>query len=261
MNYAKSCFVGLVLSLFTFSASAESVLITGANAGIGLEFAKQYAARGYTVIATHRRSSTPDSLVALETAYPDRVTVERIDVRDLEMIESVAEKYRGQPIDILINNAAIVADLTNPTPQIFGTLDFPLFDVFMETNVRGPLKLSESFYDSVKASQLKRIIMISSLSGSLSEPPTRLSGRVYYKTTKAALNMAMITIARAAKDDGVLVASLHPGGVKVEKLANFNVPGFMEPSESVLGMMDVIDNLTSEQSGLFLDWKGRVQQW
>ena len=121
--------------------------------------------------------------------------------------------------------------------------------------------MSESFYDSVKTSKLKRIIMISSLSGSLSEPPTRLSGRVYYKTSKAALNMAMITIARAAKDDRILVAALHPGGVMVEKLANFNVPGFMEPAESVLGMMDVIDNLTPDQSGLFIDWKGQVQQW
>ena len=73
--------------------------------------------------------------------------------------------------------------------------------------------------------------------------------------------MAMITIARAAKDDGVLVVALDPGGVKVEKLTNFNVPGFMEPEESVLGMMKVIENLTPEQSGLFIDWQGRIQQW
>lgn len=246
---------------FGLPTLASTVLITGANKGIGLEFAKQYAKSGHTVIATHRRTSTPDSLGDLQAQYPDTVLVERIDVRDLEMIDSVAEKYRGTPIDILISNAAIVADLTDPTPQVFGSLDYPLFAVFMETNVRGPLKIAEAFHDHVKMSEMKRIIMISSLSGSLGTGPTRLGGRVYYKTSKAALNMAMVTVARATAEDGIIVASLHPGGVKVEKLANFNVPGFMPPAESVGGMVDVIASLTPDQSGLFLDWKGRIQPW
>lgn len=251
----------LLFCMVSGFVQAETVLITGANTGIGLEFAKQYAAKGYKVIATHRRTKSPDTLVALKTEYPDTVVIERIDVRDLEMIDAVAEKYRGQPIDILISNAAIVADLTNPAPQVFGTLDYPLFTVFMETNVRGPLKMAEAFRDHVKRSKLKRIIMISSLSGSLGTGPTRLGGRVYYKTSKAALNMAMVTISRATKEDGVIAVSLHPGGVKVEKLANFNVPGFMPPEESVSGMVNVIASLTAEQSGSFLDWQGRVQPW
>lgn len=246
---------------FALSALASTVLITGANKGIGLEFAKQYANSGYTVIATHRRTSTPDTLADLQAQFPDTVLVERIDVRDLDMIDSVAEKYRSTPIDILISNAAIVADLTDPTPQIFGSLDYPLFTVFMETNVRGPLKIAEAFHEHVKMSEMKRIIMISSLSGSLGTGPTRLGGRMYYKTSKAALNMAMVTVARATAEDGIIVASLHPGGVKVEKLANFNVPGFMPPPESVGGMIDVIASLTLDQSGSFLDWKGRVQPW
>lgn len=252
---------GLVLCLTFTAARAETVLITGANTGIGLEFAKQYAAKGFKVIATHRRTETPDTLSDLEQAYPQTVVVERIDVRDLGMIDSVAQKYAGQPIDILISNAAIVADLKNSAPQFFGTLDYPLFSVFMETNVRGPLKMAEAFRNHVKQSKLKRIVMISSLSGSLGTGPTRLGGRVYYKTSKAALNMAMVTISRAVKDDGVIAVSLHPGGVKVEKLADFNVPGFMPPSESVSGMVSVIDNLTLDQSGLFLDWQGRGQPW
>ncbi len=252
------------LALFVVPISythAETVLITGANKGIGLEFAKQYAAMEFKVIATHRRTITPDTLSALQQEYPSNVLIERIDVRNLDMIDAVAEKYRGQPIDILISNAAIVADLTDPTPQMLGSLDFPLFTVFMETNVRGPLKMAEAFREHVKQSEMKRIISISSLSGSLGTGPTRLGGRVYYKTSKAALNMAMITVARATADDGIIVASLHPGGVKVEKLANFNVPGFMPPAESVGGMIKVINELTPNQSGWFLDWKGRVQPW
>ncbi len=250
-----------LLMLLTSTAAAETVLITGANSGIGLEFAKQYAARGANVIATHRRMTTPETLASLKQSYPNTVTVERIDVRDLDMIQEVADKYRGTAIDILISNAAIVADLADPTPQMFGSLDYELFNVFMETNVRGPLKMAEAFHEHVKQSDMRRMIAISSLSGSLSEPPTRLGGRVYYKTSKAALNMAMITVARATAADGVIVASLHPGGVKVEKLEEFNVPGFMSPSESVDGMITVIDELIPEQSGAFLDWKGRVQSW
>ncbi len=175
----------VVLLLGACAAQSATVLITGANTGIGLEFARQYAAAGWTVIATHRREQTPEPLAALAREPGGRVTVERMDVRDLAMIDAVAAKLRGVPIDVLINNAGVVADLSNPKPQMFGQLDYPLFDTFMHTNVRGPLKVSEAFLSNVKASQQKRIVVISSLSGSIAGGSTARPGRVGSTTVSA----------------------------------------------------------------------------
>src|SRR5580658_11151833 len=88
-------------------AAAQTVLITGANQGIGLEFAKEYAARGWTVIATHRRTSTPEELAKLAAQYP-KVRIERMDVTDAAQIAALGAKLKGVPIDILLNNAGLV---------------------------------------------------------------------------------------------------------------------------------------------------------
>jgi NAD(P)-dependent dehydrogenase (short-subunit alcohol dehydrogenase family) len=155
-----------LLSIIQF-AQAETVLITGANSGVGLEFSKQYAAMGWNVIATHRRTEIPDSLKELLSTYPETVMVERMDVTDLAMIDAIAKKLQGQPIDILINNAAILGALTYNQQRMFGQFDHELFDIFIRTNVRGPLKISEAFLENVKSSKSKRIIMVSSLAGSI----------------------------------------------------------------------------------------------
>ena len=118
-TFSRTASVTITLLSIIQLAQAETVLITGANRGIGLEFSKQYAAKGWTVIATHRRTETPASLNELLSGYPDTVKVERMDVTDLAMIDAVAQKYRGQPIDILINNAAIVGAISYFDQQIF----------------------------------------------------------------------------------------------------------------------------------------------
>ncbi len=138
--------VCLVIGL-TPLAQADTVLITGANSGIGLEFAKQYAARGWTVIATHRRDETPSTLKDLVEKYPN-VRAERMDVTKRNEIHALVVKLNGAPIDVLINNAGVVilggrdgawrgpgADVQG---QNFGTLNYDEFDVFMKTNVAGP---------------------------------------------------------------------------------------------------------------------------
>lgn len=143
-----ACFlITISLAAVTPPSVADTVLITGSNSGIGFELARQYAAEDWTVIATHRRDSMPESLAHLSAVY-DNVRVEKIDVTDVATMIAVADKLDGMPIDILINNAGIVGALVDPAQQ-FGQLDFDQYERYMDINMAGPLRMSEVFYDNV----------------------------------------------------------------------------------------------------------------
>jgi len=256
----------LLLAAFALpGARAETVLITGSNQGIGLEFAKEYAARGWTVIATHRRDMPPEELVRLQQQYPNRVRIEHLDVTDPAQIKSLAARLKGQPIDVLLNNAAVtrlapLTDRQGNAGQRFGTLDYDQLDLFIHTNVAGPLRLTEAFIDNVRASKQKKIIAISTAAAMLTEPP-RGADHYWYRISKTALNSAMRLLAVQFKDDGVIVAIFHPGGVQVESLGDLRLPGFVPPAEAVGKMIATIDGLTPKDSGRFLQNDGRDQPW
>lgn len=254
---------GLLASFVLMSAAqAQTVLITGSNRGIGLEFAKQYADGGWTVIATHRRDSTPDTLAELEDRFPG-VRAERLDVTDHASIDALAEELDGMPIDVLINNAGITGDFTRPKPQMLGTLDYEMAVHFFRTNALGALKVSEAFHANVAASDQKKIVAISSLAGSFEGESGGKGGIYWYRSSKAALNMMMVGVAADSKRKGITVALLSPGMVKVEKVAEMvertGAKGFIGPSESIAGMIEVIEGLTPEDSGSFIRYNGERQ--
>jgi NAD(P)-dependent dehydrogenase (short-subunit alcohol dehydrogenase family) len=267
-----SCLLGLIAGALTLatSARAETVLITGSNQGIGLEFAKQYAARGWTVIATHRRDTTPEELGKLAQKYP-KVRVERMDVGNHPQIEALAAKLKGQPIDVLLHNAGMirtapVTDRQGNANQMFGTLDYKLLDDFVHTNIAGPLKISEVFVDNVKASKLKKIVAISSAAGMVSQPPRSPMGtpgtdHYWYRITKAGLNSAMRLLSVELEDDGVTVVMFHPGGVQVESFGDAKLPGFVPPEEAIGKMIKTIDGLTIKDTGRFLQNDGKDHPW
>ena len=272
-SWAKTFSIALMaiaIGLTSGEVLADTVLITGANQGIGLEFAKQYAARGWTVIATHRRSTTPEELATLAAKYP-KVRVERMDVTDAAQIEALGAKLKGVPIDILLSNAGLVR--TDPiekvggnTNQMFGTLDYKLLDDFIHTNVAGPLKISETFIANVKASKQKKIVAISSAAASVSVPPFMPNGspvpdHYWYRISKAALNSAMRLLSAQFKNDGVTVVMFHPGGVQVESFGNVKLPGFVPPEEAIGKMIKTIDGLTIKDTGRFLDNGGKDHPW
>jgi NAD(P)-dependent dehydrogenase (short-subunit alcohol dehydrogenase family) len=248
-----------IAAFFATSADAKTVLITGSNSGIGLEFAKQYAAKGWDVIATHRRSSAPDSLAALHNEYPDQVRVETMDVTNHDQIDALASKLDGTAIDVLINNAGITGNFREPAPQSFGTLAYDDWENFMRINALGPLKISEAFAAHVKASEDKKILAVSSLAGSFGYQGPSMSGGYWYKASKATLNMYMKNVANDLKGDGVTVALLSPGTVKVEKMGDVNFPGLISPADSIGGMISVIEGLTIEDSGAYYRYDGTLQ--
>jgi NAD(P)-dependent dehydrogenase (short-subunit alcohol dehydrogenase family) len=251
-------------------AQADTVLITGANSGLGLELTKQYAAKGWTVIATHRRDGMPESLAAVVAAHP-KVRVERMDVASREEIAALAAKLAGEPIDVLINNAGIYADRSicnndescrgAGDTQSFGNMDYALFDTIMAVNVRGPLMVSEAFIDNVRASAQKKLISISSTNGSLTEPLGG-SGAISYRASKAALNRAMQLVAVHEREAGVTVVLLHPGAVLTERQADFVAfPGMIEMEPSVRGMIEQIEKVTIADSGRFIQYDGTTAPW
>src|SRR5262249_17907718 len=145
-------------------ASADTVLITGANSGIGLEFAKEYAEKGWTVIATYRHESPPESLRPLIAKYP-KVRGETLAVTSRAQVQALKKKLGALPIDVLINNAGLYQYAGTYDNQRFGQLDYDIFDLFMDTNVKGPMMVTEALIDNVRAGKQKKIISISSSHG------------------------------------------------------------------------------------------------
>lgn len=258
-----------VLTVLTpATVSADTVLITGANSGIGLDFAKRYAAEGYKVIATHRRGTTPDTLNDLSSKYKS-VIIEHVDISSVKQIDALAARLKGVPIDILINNAAITdagafSSPENFKKQVVGNLDYDLFDQYMATNARGPIKMSEVFLPNIRASKQKKIIIISSDASRMSVPDER-PGLYWYHASKVALNMVMKKFARDLKHDGIIVVMFHPGFVRTDKSMpkqKFPKMAYMiDLEESVPGMMDVISYITIEDTGSYLKWTGEHEAW
>ena len=250
-------------------AQADTVLITGANSGIGLEFAKEYAAKGWTVIATHRRDEVPATLKDLVDKYPN-VRAEHMDVTKRDEIHALAVKLHGAPIDVLINNAGVVimggkdgawrGPGADNKGQTFGTLNYDEFDTFMRTNVAGPSMVTEEFLQNVEASKQKKVIAISSSNGMITGKPL-CCGLFWYRLSKAALNKLMISISAAVRKDGVTVVIFNPGAVRVEKQADLEYPGMLPTPVVVADMIKVIGRVTIADSGRFLQHDGTTQPW
>jgi len=256
--------VAVVALLATAPSHAETVLVTGANQGIGFEFAKQYAERDWTVIATHRRDSTPEELAKLAKAHPN-VKPERMDVTDPEQIKALATKLKGQPIDILLNNAGLIRfaplnDRAGNAGQLFGTLDYAQLDQFVHTNVAGPLRVVEAFIDNVRLGKQKKIVTISSAAGTVSQLP-RSADHYWYRITKAALNSAMRLLTVEFAKENITVVMFHPGGVQVESFGDLKLPGFVPPEVAIGKMIKTIDSVTIKDSGRFLQNDGTDQPW
>ena len=238
---------------------APTVLITGSNRGIGFELARQYAERGWVVIATCRTPDKATELKALAAKHPALV-VEALDVTDFEQIDALAEKYRGVPIDILINNAGI---LGGNERQKFGSFDFAAFDEVMAVNTRGPIKMVEAFIDHVALSEQKKVMNISSAVGSIT---MTFSGQNFYRSSKAALNMSMRTISKTLKrsdkpgHNEVIVGLINPGVVDTGFAKNVPIP-MIQADESAAAVIAVIDDYTLKQTGSFMNYNGKPLPW
>jgi NAD(P)-dependent dehydrogenase (short-subunit alcohol dehydrogenase family) len=237
-----------------------TILITGANRGIGLEFTRQYASDGWTVIACCRDLGGDGAAELRDIAAKSggRVHLETTDMLDHGSIDAVADKYRGTPIDVLLNNAGIVG----PTPiidhigqQHFGTIDYDVWDSVIRTNTFAPIKVAEAFVENVAAGMQKKIITLSSTVGSLQES---LIPAFCYCTSKTAVTKAVQLLSEVLRDRSILAVALCPGHVKTRMGAH---GGTVEIPDSVSGMRDLIAGFTMDDTGTFRRYNGDTVAW
>jgi NAD(P)-dependent dehydrogenase (short-subunit alcohol dehydrogenase family) len=231
----------------------SSVLITGANRGLGLEFAKQYSDDGWRVFACCRHPDRAKELNDLARASDGRLSLHPLDVSLEPSISALAEALQSDSIDILLNNAGIYGDENHDD---FGKIDYERWVETFRVNVMGAMKVTETFVGNVASSEKKVLAFMSSLMGSISDNGS--GGSYLYRSSKAALNAIGKSLSIDLKGRGVKTVVLHPGWVKTE-MGGENAP--LLPPESVAGMRRVLDGLEAKDSGRFLSYEGAELPW
>lgn len=225
------------------------VLITGANRGIGLEFARQYAEAGWKVIACCRDLRQATGLQELVNTYPD-IKAYALDVADFVAIEALASELKDVKIDVLINNAGVYphSDINHADAESW----LHAFKV----NSIAPFKMATAFMPHIAASRLKKLVTLSSKMGSLDDNTS--GGSYIYRTSKVAANMVMKSLAIDLKAHGISVAALHPGWVQTEM---GGPDALIDTRASVSGLRNVIEHLNLDNTGQFIAYDGKVINW
>ena len=234
-----------------------TVLVTGANRGLGLEFAKQYAADNWNVLATARDVKLASELLDLAKKY-SKLKPYALDVTKEESIQDLADELDGKPIDILIHNSG-----TYPREgQKIGEIDYDGWRNAFETNVLGPVRLTEALLENVAASERKQIAAVSTGMSSLRAVQggsVAQAGTSYqYRSSKTALNMAMSILAKELEPRGISVVLFDPGWVKTDMGGPH---AQLTPEESIGGMRKVLAGDPKAITGKFLGYDGAVRPW
>jgi NAD(P)-dependent dehydrogenase (short-subunit alcohol dehydrogenase family) len=225
-----------------------TILITGTNRGIGYALTEAYLKRGDRVIATVRDPfNVPD---LLKTAPRDQMILLGMEVTDDRSVSRAAASIK-EPIDVLINNAGIIG----PDRQDALDMDFPGFAQTLAINTIAPLRVAQAFLPHLRQAKNARILTISSQMGALSGSAT---GKVAYRTSKAAVNKLMQGLSDELKGEGISVAVAHPGWVQTDMGGQH---ADITPEASAKGLTGLLDRMTIKETGQFFRWDGTIHPW
>jgi NAD(P)-dependent dehydrogenase (short-subunit alcohol dehydrogenase family) len=224
-----------------------TVFITGANRGIGLEFARQYAADGWRVLAACRNPRDAKELAGL----PGDVRVFALDVIDEYQLPALAKSLNDEAIDILINNAGV-----GGFDDSFGNTPTNEWIETLRVNAIAPLHVAEQLLPHLERGQRRLIVNITSRMGSIADNGS--GGSYSYRTSKAALNMVAKSMAHDLKGRRIIVVVFHPGWVKTDM---GGPQALLPPKASVGGMRAKIATLTAADSGKFFNYDGKPLPW
>ncbi len=231
-----------------------TILITGANRGLGLEFVRQYAQsdENWTILATSR-SPSPE----LEALAAEHSTIElyTLDVGSDESVAALKAELGDRPIDVLLNNAGIFGSVPftdgGVEHQAFGQTDFDNWANVFNVNVFGPVRMAEMFIDNVAASEQKKVVSLSSMLGS--NGLNTVGGIYAYRSSKAAIANVMKSMGIDLGRHGILAVAMHPGWAKTD-MGGENAE--IEADEGVRGVIEQIASLTPEKCGGLLAYDG-----
>jgi NAD(P)-dependent dehydrogenase (short-subunit alcohol dehydrogenase family) len=230
----------------------DSVVITGANQGIGFGLVKHYLGEGYTVYATYRSKEKSQELLAINerNLIPILADFEQPNVA----LQNIKRVLKNEPLDILILNAGYFAAKANN----FKELEPEDFQRSFTVNTISPLILAQGLQENLSMGATKKIVAITSRRGSIQQTKEeRYTGRYGYRCSKTALNAGMSALALDMPDMIVLV--LHPGRVSTA-FTKFDPKG-LSVEQSVRGITETISAATLSHSGKFYDYKGEALPW
>lgn len=227
------------------------ILLTGANRGLGLELARQYAKDNWRVIVCCREPKNARELNELSTVMP-QLTLHELDVQNPQHLQSLVDAFKGQPIDILLNNAGVYGQ----DDATFGNTNIDRWLNTFHINTIAPMKIMEAFVDNVAASELRIMASMSSKMGSIADNGS--GGSYVYRSSKAALNMVMASAAIDLQPRGITSVILHPGWVRTDM---GGPQGELSVTESVTALRHTLAGITSKDNGRFFDIDGSVIPW
>ena len=229
-----------------------SALITGANRGLGFELVRQYLVDGWQVYAACRDPASASELRRLIETSDGKLRMLAMDVTDPASIDAAATELDGQAIDLLLNNAGIIG----PQGQTIGNIDYEAWAEVLAVNTMGPMRVSEAFVEHVARSDRKLIVTLTSGMGSIADNSS--GGSILYRSSKAAVNMVMRSLAIDLASRGITCVVVNPGWVRTD-MGGPNAS--LQPAESISALRRLIATLGPEQSGKFFNHTGREYPW
>lgn len=222
----------------------NTILITGANRGIGFELARRYADAGWRVVAGVQDVARAKSVLSFAECV-------EVDVAESASVAALAAKYSNDTIDVLINNAGVIG----PETQSSSHMDFDGFLDTLNINTLGPLRITQALLPALQRAKVGKIITITSKMGSLSYAS---SDHIAYRASKSAVNKVMQCVATDMKPQGIAVAVIHPGWVRTDM---GGAGADIDVSTSAKGIVAVIEKLSLATTGKFWNYDGSGIQW
>lgn len=224
----------------------ETVIITGANRGIGLALTKRFLRAGKRVIATCRN---PDTFQVSEDHT--NLDVIKLDVVNDEAVSTFVSELSGEVVDVLLNNAGVMGGEARSADDV----DYDAWREAFEVNTLAPFRLAVMLRANLQRSARPRVVTISSQMGSLDR---KGSGYYAYRGSKAAVNKVMQALAQELYGDGIVVCPVHPGWVRTDM---GGIHAEISADDSASGLFEFVESLTMRDTGHFWTWEGKQHPW
>ena len=228
-----------------------TILVTGANRGLGIEFVEQYLNDGNEVIATYRNENSSMDLIKMGNERSN-LKLLQLDVSSNKSLNSFAENLGDSPIDIFINNAGVYG----PRNSSFGNVDEENWIPAIKVNTIAPILLTQLIIKNIRSGADKKLIFVTSKMGSIDD--NKGGGAYVYRSSKTALNAVVKSLSVDLENEGIVVALIHPGWVKTD-MGGPNA--IIDKDTSVRGMTEVISNLNISSTGNFYNYDGSIITW